>query len=61
MPALPALLVVTAALGYHFTTTNPFNPLQLQNPATWQPQIRNIAGYYAACCRSSSSPACSSA
>ncbi|MDR3537790.1 MAG: hypothetical protein P4L71_14930, partial [Acetobacteraceae bacterium] len=48
MAALPALLVLTAAAGYHFTTTNPFNPLQLQNPATWQPQIWNIAGYYAA-------------
>ena len=40
--------MVTAAVGYRFTTTNPFNPLQLQNPATWQPQIWNIAGYYAA-------------
>jgi hypothetical protein len=48
MAALPAALVVTAAVGYHFTTTNSFNPLQLQNPATWQPQIWNIAGYYAA-------------
>jgi hypothetical protein len=48
MAALPAVLVLTAAGGYHFTTTNPFNPLQLQNLATWQPQIWNIAGYYAA-------------
>jgi hypothetical protein len=48
MAALPAALVVTAAVGYRFTTTNPFNPLQLQNPNTWQPQIWNIAGYYAA-------------
>ena len=48
MAATPAALVLTAAVGYHFTTTNPFNPLQLQNPATWQPQIWNIAGYYAA-------------
>ncbi|HBK09205.1 MAG TPA: hypothetical protein DDZ81_25660 [Acetobacteraceae bacterium] len=48
MAALPAALVVTAAVGYRFTTTNPFNPLQLQNPATWEPQIWNIAGYYAA-------------
>ncbi|MBN8871977.1 MAG: hypothetical protein J0H67_03995 [Rhodospirillales bacterium] len=45
---LPALLVISAAAGYHFTTTNPFNPLQLQNPATWEPQLWNIAGYYAA-------------
>ena len=48
MASLPAALVLTAAAGYHFTTTNPFNPLQLQNPATWQSQIWNIAGYYAA-------------
>jgi hypothetical protein len=48
MAGLPACLVLTAAGGYHFTTTNPFNPLQLQNPVTWQPQIWNIAGYYAA-------------
>jgi hypothetical protein len=48
MAALPAVLILAAACGYHFTTTNPFNPLQLQNPATWQPQIWNIAGYYAA-------------
>jgi hypothetical protein len=46
--ALPASLVVTAAAGYRLTTTNPFNPLQLQNPVTWQPQVWNIAGYYAA-------------
>ena len=48
MAGLPAALVVTAAVGYHFTTVNPFNPLQLQNPVTWQPQVWNIAGYYAA-------------
>jgi hypothetical protein len=48
MASLPAGLVVTAAAGYRFTTTNPFNPLQLQNPVTWQPQVWNIAGYYAA-------------
>ncbi len=48
MAGLPAALVVSAAVGYHFVTTNPFNPLQLQNPVTWQPQIWNIAGYYAA-------------
>ena len=32
LAALPAALVLTAAAGFHFTTTNPFNPLQLQNP-----------------------------
>jgi hypothetical protein len=47
LATLPALLVATAAIGFHLTTTNPFNPLQLQNPATWEPQLWNIAGYYA--------------
>ena len=47
LAVLPALLVATAAIGFHFTTTNPFNPLQLQNPATWELQLWNIAGYYA--------------
>ena len=37
----------TAAIGFHFTTINPFNPLQLQNPVTWEAQLWNIAGYYA--------------
>ncbi|MBV9250201.1 MAG: hypothetical protein JO227_13275 [Acetobacteraceae bacterium] len=44
---LPPALVLTAALGFHFTAANPFNPLQLQNPATWAPQLWDIAGYYA--------------
>ncbi len=47
LAALPALLVAAAAIGFHLTTINPFNPLQLQNPTTWQPQLWNIAGYYA--------------
>jgi hypothetical protein len=46
MPALPALMIAAAALGFTATVTNPFNPLQLQNAATWQPQIGNIALYY---------------
>ncbi|MBV9785825.1 MAG: hypothetical protein JO264_18630 [Acidisphaera sp.] len=46
-PVLPVLLIAAAALGYHFTTANPFNPLQLQNPTTWLPQLANIGGYYA--------------
>jgi hypothetical protein len=46
LTTLPPLLIVAAALGYHFTTTNPFNPLQLQNPVTWEPQLWNIAAYY---------------
>ncbi|HEY8289480.1 MAG TPA: hypothetical protein VIG49_09440 [Acetobacteraceae bacterium] len=48
LAGLPPLLIVAAAAGYRFTTTNPFNPLQLQNAATLQPQLWNIAGYYAA-------------
>lgn len=43
---LPALLIVTGGLGYHATTLNPFNPLQLQNQVTWLPQLGNIGLYY---------------
>ncbi len=46
MPALPALMIAAAALGFSATIINPFNPLQLQNAATWQPQIANVALYY---------------
>ncbi len=44
---LPALLVLTAGAGYWATAANPFNPLQLQNPVTFAPQLWNIALYYA--------------
>ena len=44
---LPALLLVAAAFGNQLVATNPFNPLQLQNPATFAAQLWNIAGYYA--------------
>ncbi|MCL2429025.1 MAG: hypothetical protein FWD12_07310, partial [Alphaproteobacteria bacterium] len=47
MVMLPASLICAAAAGFHLTSTNPFNPLQLQNQATWLPQLANIAGYYA--------------
>jgi MFS family permease len=47
LAVLPALLVATAAIGFHLTAANPFNPLQLQNPATFEQQLWNIAGYYA--------------
>ena len=47
LAVLPALLIATGALGYHLTTINPFNPLQLQNPATWLPQVGYIGLYYA--------------
>ena len=43
---LPPLLILSAAIGYRFVTTNPFNPLQLQNQATLEPQLWNIALYY---------------
>jgi hypothetical protein len=46
--ALPALLVISAGLGYACTILNPFNPLQLQNQVTYLPQLGNIALYYAA-------------
>lgn len=46
--ALPAVLVASAALGYFSAIINPFNPLQLQNPATYVPQLENIGLYYVA-------------
>jgi hypothetical protein len=45
---LPVVLIAAAAIGFHFVTTNPFNPLQLQNPATFAPQLWDIGGYYLA-------------
>ncbi len=45
---LPSVLVASGALGYFATILNPFNPLQLQNPATYLPQLGNIGLYYAA-------------
>ena len=46
--ALPATMVLAAALGYERIARNPFNPLQLQNPTTWADQLLNSAGYYGA-------------
>ncbi len=46
LAALPALLVISAALGYSAAIVNPFNPLQLQNQVTYLPQLGNIALYY---------------
>ena len=46
LAVLPAAMIVTAAVGYHFVTANPFNPLQLQNQATFWDQIANIGLYY---------------
>ena len=44
---LPVALLVAGSAGFWATTANPFNPLQLQNAATYAPQIGNIALYYA--------------
>ncbi|HYP64371.1 MAG TPA: hypothetical protein VEQ16_10795 [Acidocella sp.] len=48
LAALPAALTLSAALGYAAVILNPFNPLALQNQATWLPQLRNIGLYYLA-------------
>jgi hypothetical protein len=45
---LPSVLVGSAALGYAGAVVNPFNPLALQNTATYLPQLANIGLYYAA-------------
>jgi hypothetical protein len=39
-------LLATGALGFYLTCANPFNPLQLQNPATWREQVGHIGLYY---------------
>jgi len=44
---LPVALVLSAAAGYQGTTSNPFNPLQLQNAVTFLPQLGYMALYYA--------------
>ena len=46
LAGLPLALIVAASVGYHLVTTNPFNPLQLQNPTTFAPQLTYIGGYY---------------
>lgn len=48
LSGLPVALIVAAAIGFHFVTTNPFNPLQLQNQATLWPQLGLIFLYYVA-------------
>ncbi len=44
----PGLLIAAAALGFHWVTVNPFNPLELQNQLLWQGQLLNIGKYYLA-------------
>ena len=45
---MPVGLLLTAAGGFWAVASNPFNPLQLQNTATYGPQLWNIALYYLA-------------
>jgi hypothetical protein len=45
---LPAVLVLAAAIGFHFVVTNRFNPLQLQNEQSLWDQLGLIGLYYAA-------------
>ena len=44
---MPVPLLCRQPAGYWGTAANPFNPLQLQNAATFVPQLWNIALYYA--------------
>src|SRR5258708_3528140 len=43
---LPGAMIVAPAAGFHLVPTNPFNPLQLQNPTTSAPQLEYIGEYY---------------
>jgi len=45
---LPTLMMVTATVGWHWTTLVPFNPFELQNRQLWGAQLGNIAQCYAA-------------
>src|SRR3989337_1459485 len=46
LAVIPLLMMVAAALGYYFTTLNPFNPLELQNQVLWKSQLINIGKFY---------------
>jgi len=48
LPALPIAMLAVGGAGWIGTTLNGFNTLELQNPATAQAQLANIALYYAA-------------
>jgi hypothetical protein len=48
LPALPLAMLATGAAGWIAAAANPFNPLELQNPATAEAQLWNIAAYYGA-------------
>ncbi len=48
LAVLPSLLVASAAIGYCCCILNPFNPLQMQNPVTYLPQLGNVGLFYLA-------------
>ncbi|BDG75214.1 hypothetical protein [Roseomonas fluvialis] len=48
LPALPIAMLAVGGAGWVGATLNGFNPLELQNPATAEAQLVNIALYYAA-------------
>ena len=48
LPALPIAMLAVGGAGWIGATLNGFNPLELQNPATAEAQLVNIALYYAA-------------
>ncbi|MBR0681096.1 hypothetical protein GXW74_11400 [Roseomonas eburnea] len=48
LPALPVAMLAVGGAGWIGATLNGFNPLELQNPATAEAQLVNIALYYAA-------------
>ena len=45
---IPCFLLLCATAGFHLTTINPFNPLELQNADQWRDQLFNIGKYYLA-------------
>lgn len=45
---IPPFMMISAAVGFFFTTVNPFNPLELQNPELLPDQLFNIGKYYVA-------------
>lgn len=48
LPLLPVAMLAVGGAGWIAATLNAFNPLELQNPATAEGQLVNIALYYAA-------------
>lgn len=48
LPGLPVAMLAVGGTGWIGATLNGFNPLELQNPATAEGQLVNIALYYAA-------------